>query len=44
MTAKIRLVEDSRYLSTACRRVLTEAGFVVNAALSEARPQVGVPA
>jgi DNA-binding response OmpR family regulator len=29
MTAKILLVEDSRYLRTACRRVLTEAGFGV---------------
>jgi DNA-binding response OmpR family regulator len=29
MTAKILLVEDSRYLRTACRRVPTEAGFGV---------------
>ena len=29
MTAKTLLVEDSRYLRTACRRVLTEAGFGV---------------
>jgi CheY-like chemotaxis protein len=29
MTAKILLVEDSRYLRTACRRLLTEAGFSV---------------
>lgn len=29
LMAKILLVEDSRYLRTACRRVLTEAGFGV---------------
>ena len=29
MRAKILLVEDSRYLRTACRRVLTEASFSV---------------
>jgi|SRR5450631_181227 CheY-like chemotaxis protein len=29
MTAKILLVEDSRYLRTACRRILTEASFSV---------------